>query len=113
MAGPPSAAAAAATYKFVAGFYEHTVYTYASQSATELLGPTAFHDLIVDRAYLDNGKSYVAGQEGYERRLLIEANYEKKAAEYKAENLSRYRKRNRRTAIGNLRRVTTIGRSRY
>jgi hypothetical protein len=113
IASPPSTAAAAATYKFVAGFYEHPVYTYASQSGTELLGPTAFHDLIIDRAYLDNSKSYIAGQEGYERRMLVESSYTSKANQYLEENLSRYRKRKRRTVIGNIRRVNTVGRSRY
>ena len=104
---PVSATAAAAT-NHITGFRTQTTLAYASAS-TELDGPSEYHELIVDRAYLDSSKSYVTGATGYERRALIEADYQEKTRRLKAFNMATFKKETRRAGIGNRRMVRSVG----
>ncbi len=106
---PIATAAAALTDKFVIGFRLHATYTYASNPNDELEGPADQHELIVDRAYLDETKSYIVGDEGFQRRSLIEQDYLTKAAKIKADNLAIFKKEVRRAGCGMARRVRSIG----
>jgi hypothetical protein len=106
---PIATAAAALTEKFIIGFRLHATYTYASNSGTELEGPADAHEMIVDRAFLDSTKSYVVGDEGFQRRALIEQDYQIKAQKLRDNNLAIYKKEVRRAGAGNTRRTRSVG----
>jgi hypothetical protein len=106
---PIATAAAALTEKYVIGFRLHATYTYASNPNDELEGPADQHELIVDRAYLDSTKSYIVGDEGFQRRNLIQQDYLTKTAKIKADNLAIYKKEVRRAGCGLTRRVRSVG----
>lgn len=109
LCNPISTAGAAASDNFIMGFRLHASYTYASNSAHELEGPADQHELIVDRAFLDSTKSYVVGDEGLQRRALIEADYQKKTDKIRQDNLALYKKTVRRAGAGNTRRTRGLG----
>lgn len=104
---PPNAAAAASTC-YARGFYRHPRYLFADHSTLPLLMPDEFHELVVDRAYLDNSKSYAAG-EGLERRASIEKDYLAKTSEYRQRQLELYKPSTRRDGAGRRRRMIYIG----
>ena len=106
---PIATAAAALSNKFVIGFRLHATYTYAGDSSTEMEGPADQHELIVDRAFLDSTKSYVVGDEGFQRRALIEQDYHRKASKIKSDNLAIFKKEVRRAGAGMTRRTRSIG----
>lgn len=108
LAAPVSTTAAAAANHII-GFRLHTVYTYASNPSDQLEGPSDQHELIIDRAFLDSTKSYVVGDEGLQRRALIENDYLTKTAKIKQDNLAIFKKEVRRAGAGNTRRVFGIG----
>lgn len=104
---PPNAAAAAAT-NYARGFYRHPRYTYLANHDTELLGPDEFHELVVDRAYLDNSKSYAAGA-GLQRRATVQNDYDAKTAEYRQRQLELYKPARRRDGAGRHKRMIYLG----
>lgn len=105
---PPPNAAAVAAASHVRGFYEHPALTREGLE-TELLGPSQFHRLIVDRAFLNNSKSYLAGTEEYRRRETTRLEYRDEVEELGKKNLARYKPSKRRAGAGNVRRVFGIG----
>jgi hypothetical protein len=104
----PASAAINATDNFVIGFRYHTTYTFTS-SSVELEGPPEMHQMIVDRCYLDSVKSYISADEAYQRRALIEADYQDKASKYRLFNLAHFKKEQRRAGAGRTRRLYGIG----
>lgn len=96
----PNATAVAASDNYAIGFYLHDQYTWAANQDTELLGPQEFHDLVVDRCFLDITGGYVAGEDALRRRSIIQKNYEDKSTEYKANNQARTRKIQRNASAG-------------
>jgi hypothetical protein len=104
LAYSPSINAINATDNFIKGFRTHITYTLAS-SGLELEGPEEMHDMIVDRAYLDNTKSYIAAEEAYNRRQIVQTDYDKRASNWKNFNLSQFRKEQRRAGIGQTRMI--------
>jgi hypothetical protein len=108
IAAPPNATAAAATNHLI-GFCLHDLYTYAANSATELQGPADLHDLIVDRAFLTLSKSYMADEEGRERRRVVASEYFPRVKAHKALNMSIYKKEKVYGAMGQTRRIYDIG----
>lgn len=104
----PSSAAVSATDNFIMGFRLHATYAH-SQSGSQLEGPIEMHEMIVDRAYLDNTKSYISSDEAYNRRAIIENDYNTKALKYKSFNLANFKKEQRRAGAGNTRRIYGLG----
>ena len=105
---PPTTVAINAIDNFIMGFRLHTNYTYSS-SGVELEGPQEMHELIVDRAYLDNTKSYIASDEAYTRRAIIEKDYNDKTKSYRIFNLANFKKEQRIAGAGTTRRIYGIG----
>lgn len=112
---PPNATAVAATDNFIRGFYEHPTYTYGSNSATELLTPAHQHELIIDRAYLDNSTSYVNGAPGYQKWITLSTKYDnevfgtRNTAGIRKQNLARYKKERVEGGLGRTRRYFGLG----
>ena len=92
LADPPNATAVAYSNNFVVGAVEHDEYNITDHENIELQGPKVMHDLIVDKCFLNNSKSYVADTPGYARRANTEKAYNEKTEKFQAENKSRYRK---------------------
>lgn len=105
---PPNATAVASSC-FARGFYRHPRYTYANQSGTALLGPDEFHELVVDRAYLDSSKSYLSGDAALTRRKIIQDDYDSKTREYRERQLELYKRAERRDGCGRTRNMIWVG----
>jgi hypothetical protein len=110
IAAPPNATAVAAS-SYVRGFYEHPTLTRADDWDTELLGPEQFHRLIVDRAFVNNSKSYLAGSEEYRRRETTRLEYEDETGKLAKTNKARYKPSKRRGGAGCVRRFFGAGRT--
>lgn len=112
--GPNSTAVASTCY--TRGFLLHDAYTWNQSSVggatvskdTELQGPEEMHDLIVDRAYLDNSKSHVQG-DAYARRQLIAAEYLARTGDYRTFNIANYKQQTVGSGMGLTRRVLGLG----
>lgn len=105
----PNATIAASSYSYAQGFYEHPTYSWQANKDAELYGPRVYHDLIIDKAALNNSKSYASG-EGYKRRQMLQEAYFYKAQWFKSDNLSKYRKvRPRGESYGRYARRASIG----
>jgi len=108
IATPPNAAAVAAT-NYVRGWRFPATLDSGSTS-TELEGPSEWHDLIVDRAYLDNSVSYGLSNEALQMRAAIQNRYEVATRDLDRANRNRYRRMIRSgDRIGETRRVSTFG----
>jgi hypothetical protein len=105
---PGNATAVAATNHAI-GFYLHPTYTYALNSATELLGPEEFHELIVERAYLDLTEGLVRGASALQSRATQKQEFDDKCAGFEAFNKARAKKSNRKGGAGNVRRIFSLG----
>lgn len=105
----PNSTCAAASDNFAVGFYLHTQYTYALNSTTELLGPEEFHELIIERAYLDLTEGLVAGDSALKRRAVAEQSYREKSDTFARLNKGRAKKLVRQSSVGNTRRFFTMG----
>jgi len=90
IAPKPNASAVAAT-NYAQGWRYMATMDWNSPS-TELEGPDEWHDLIVDRAYLDNSVSYGLSQDALNMRNSIQIRYDSIAQKLNTENRNRYRK---------------------
>lgn len=105
---PPHNATAATAGGFAIGFYLHDEYAYQTHQDTELLGPSEFHDLIVNKCALNISEAYLQGDSALVRWNNLKGHYDTKAAEYKAFNLSVYKKQAPQGNLGSVRRITSL-----
>jgi hypothetical protein len=101
----PNATAVAATDNFIMGFRLHATYTYDNETAglsksASLEGPEEYHDMIVDKAFLNNSKSYITSESAWKRRMVVKAEYDELRKIKIKENMNRYRKLRRKPDAG-------------
>ncbi len=105
---PPPNATAVEVGGFAIGFYLHDEYDYQTHGDTELLGPSEFHDLIVNRCALNVSEAYLQGDAAFTRWSNLKKHYEDKAEEYKQFNLSVYKRQAPQGNLGTTRRISSL-----